>query len=328
LGVAGPWLLYCLVNYPQEFWHEDAQVWRHLGTNMEGWAAPWDRVAFDYLIAIYGVFYTPMLVAMIVLVGKAFRQRHLGLWLTYAWALGVLLPHLVAVTKTPSATVLAIPPCLLLLAHLIAEASRGERWPLTALAAIFMMSLALPAVVRDPGHGYPSSRAFGAILYQARWVLHHVGWALAMAALATFALWWMPRSWSVLARPARGSGQLFCAGVLAWLLVQTGLASWKVTSKDRNNPACVEVGQYSRAHLPENAVLFCEGPQHFEHLMIMFYADRTSYPLNRQTCDRLAAQVTAAGGVPYLVSWRTLPYPIVRVASNRGPTIYRWRPPG
>ena len=59
-------MIFCLLQYPDEFWQEESQVWKHLGTDIEGWAAPWDRVAFDYLIGIYGVFYTPMLVAGIL----------------------------------------------------------------------------------------------------------------------------------------------------------------------------------------------------------------------------------------------------------------------
>ena len=66
-----PWTLHCLREYPNEFWHEHAQVWRHLHGNVESWAAPWDRLVFDYMIAIYGVFYTPVIVAVVVLAAKA-----------------------------------------------------------------------------------------------------------------------------------------------------------------------------------------------------------------------------------------------------------------
>src|SRR5207253_2089545 len=82
LSVA-PWVVYCAAAYPAEFWHEHGMVWKHLHSNVEQWAAPWDRLAFDYLVAIYGVFYTPALVG-VVLVGKAVTRRHAGLWLTYA----------------------------------------------------------------------------------------------------------------------------------------------------------------------------------------------------------------------------------------------------
>ena len=92
----------------------------------------------------------------------------------YAWGLGVIVPHLFAMTKTPSATVLAMPPLLLLLGYLISEAWRGERWPLAALVGVLIMSLAMPAVIRRHGYGYPNSRAFGTLMLQATWVLYHV----------------------------------------------------------------------------------------------------------------------------------------------------------
>src|SRR5205807_1761825 len=131
----------------------------------------------------YGVFYTPVLVAAVVLAGKAVRGRHAGLWLVYAWGLGVVLPHLFAVSKTPSATVIALPAFLLLAGHLISEAWRGEPWPLAALAAVLAASVVFPGVIRNPGHGYPATRVFGGVMRQSLWVVGQVAGALAFAAV-------------------------------------------------------------------------------------------------------------------------------------------------
>ncbi len=328
LLVALPWQIYCAEQYPEEFWHEHAQIWKHLHSNVEQWAAPWDRVVFDYLIAMYGVFYTPILVAGMVLLGKAVAQRHRGLWLVYAWGLGVLLPHVFAVTKTPSATVLAMPPLLLLLGHLVAEASRGERWPLTALTGILVMSIIFPAVVKNPGHGHANPHVFGSIMNQALWVIDHVEGTLALVA-GVGILGMLAGNLGTLGRYVRGTALVFCAGVLAWLGLQTVQAAWRVTSNHVEDPFCVEVGAFARAQLPENAVLFCEEPHGFEHLTIMFYADRTCYPLAwGPGGNALARQVLQAGGVPYLVSHRRLPLAPVHVSRLGGPTIYRWQPPG
>src|SRR5262249_55785707 len=128
--IALPWHLYCLASFPQEFWHEQGQILRHLYADMEHWAAPWDRVVFDYLIAMHGHFATAILAAALAMLPTAVKQRHAGLWLTYAWLAGVLLPHLLATTKTPSATLLALPACTLLVGALVSAATRGERWPL------------------------------------------------------------------------------------------------------------------------------------------------------------------------------------------------------
>jgi 4-amino-4-deoxy-L-arabinose transferase len=327
LLTVAPWLVYCAAEYPLEFRHEHAQVWRHLYANVENWSAPWDRVVFDYLIAIYGIFYTPMLVASVVLVGKAVKGRHAGLWLVYAWGLGVVLPHVFAVSKTPSATVLAVPAFLLLTAHLVSEAWRGERWPPAALAAVLAMSIVFPAVINNPGYGYPLRRGFGGVMRQSLWVVGHVGGALALAA-GVLAAWGVLRRrllpGGVQGRWPLAGARLFCLCILAWLGAQSVVAAWRVTCADRNDPACLDVGTFARDHLPENAVLLCEERKGGEHLTTMFYADRTCYALTRDP-DVTARRVLRAGGVPYIVSSRRLPFPLVHTSGEQGPAVYLWR---
>jgi 4-amino-4-deoxy-L-arabinose transferase-like glycosyltransferase len=320
-----PWLVYCAISYPVEFFHEEAQIRRHLTFNVENWGAPWDRVAFDYLIAIYGVFYTPVLMAAFALVGIAVARRHAGLWLMYAWGFGVWIPHFFAATKTPSATTIAIPAFLLLLGYLIAESSRGERWSLTALTAILFMSIVLPAVVKNPGHGYPSSRAFGGVLRQAPWVIYHVAGAFALVGIISVAWLVLRRRFAFLSRSARVISTAFCVGVLILLAGQTVVAAWRVTDQDLNDPVSVEVGTFAREHLPENAVLLCEEKKGYEHLVIMFYADRTCYALAGKDRDDLAERIIQADGIPYVVSVRRLPFVPVHICEKRGPTVYLWR---
>jgi hypothetical protein len=316
------------VEFPREFWHEHAQVWRHLHANVETWGAPWDRLIFDYLIALYGVFYTLILVAVGVLLGRAVARRQAGLWLAYAWGLGVVLPHLFAVSKAPSATVIALPAFLLLGGHLISEAWRGERWPLAALIAVLAVSLLHPAVIRDPGHGYPFTRGFGGVMRQSWWVVGHVGGALALAAVGVAA-------WAITRRRLARDGALgrylligarvFCLCALGWLGAQTVRAAWRVTSINLNDPSCLDVGQFARDHLSENAVLLCEETRGGEHLTTMFYADRTCYALERDP-DVMARQVLRAGGVPYLVSYRRLSLPVVHASAGQSRTVYLWQP--
>ncbi|MCI0685524.1 MAG: glycosyltransferase family 39 protein, partial [Gemmataceae bacterium] len=211
LATVAPWAAYCMVNFPDEFWHEHALVWRHLHANVEGWAAPWDRLIFDYLIGMYGFFYTPVLVAVVALIGKAVVERHRGLWLVYAWGLGVVLVHLVATTKTPSGAVIAMPALLLLVGCLISEALRGDPWSSAALTGVLAMSLYMPAVIRNPGYGYPSSRGFGVIMFGSTWVLYHVGCALSIAAVT-----WLInclrtlQGWGIAGRVVRVLALVFC----------------------------------------------------------------------------------------------------------------------
>jgi len=328
LGMTGlivaPWTLYCATQFPVEFAHEHAQVLKHLHGNIENWAAPWDRLLFDYLIAIQGLFYTPVLVAALALLGQAVVQRHTGLWLSYAWALGVILPHVFAVTKTPSATLLALPACMLLLGRLVAEAFRGARWPLAALTGILVMSLMFPVVITEPGRGYPPSREFGAIMMESIWIIWHVTGALGIAAVLAAAWQWLP--WPRTSRMLAGAARAFCACAMVWLCSQSVRAAWRVTEADVNNSAAVELGEFARAHLPENAVLLCQISRGNEHLMGMFYTDRTCYPLQLKRLDETARQVQAAGGVPYIVCVQRLSYPIVYVARHSRFTVSRWQP--
>lgn len=321
----GPWLVYCLARYPSEFAHEHAQVWKHLTSNVEGWAAPWDRVAFDYLICLYGVFYAPILVAGIVLAGKTVRQHPTGLVLVYAWGLGVIIPHLLATSKTPSATLLAMPALLLLLSCFLADAWRGERWSLAALTGLLAMSFVFPATLKAPGYG-PSPHGFAGVMRQSLWVVGQVAGALAAAALV--GMFTCRRSLSGPSSLRCGvlvAARVFCLGALTWLGIQTVGAAWRVTERNVNDPWCEEVGGFARRQLPVNAVLLCEERRGNEHLTIMFYADRTCYALARSGPDAAAQQILRGGGVPYVVSRRKQPFVPVYVSARHNLTVYLWQ---
>src|SRR5262249_27990184 len=160
--------------------------------------------------------------------------------LVYAWGLGVVLPHLFAVTKTPSATVLAMPALFLLLGCLVAEAWRGGFWPLAALTAVLSLSVLSPAVVKGPGHGYPDAPGFGGVMWQASWVLDHVLGAAALvghlAIARVIVRAFLARNDASLGRYVRGSALLFCSAALGWLGWQTVAAAWDVTRANVNDP--------------------------------------------------------------------------------------------
>jgi hypothetical protein len=241
----------------------------------------------------------------------------------------VVLPHLFAVTKTPAATVIAVPPFLLLLAYLVTEAWRGGRGPLAALAAVLALSVLFPAVVKVPGYGYPPGRVFGGVMRQALWVLWHVAGALAVAAVLVSAAELARRLTPgavALGRYVRVAALVFCLGVLGWLGFQTVQGAWKVTSTDSGDPSSVAVGRFAREHLPANAVLLCEEQYGEDPLAIMFYADRTCYSLRQGDADRMARQIVQAGGAPYIVSHRRLPLPRVSGSGEDGPSVYLWQP--
>lgn len=328
IATVAPWQLYCMLAFPDEYWHEHTQVWRHLYSDVERWAAPWDRVLFDYMIAINGVFYTPMLVAAIALFPKGILERRAGYWLVLAWTAGVVAPHVFAVTKTPSATLLALPANLLLLGFLVASASRLERGSLIALTVILLMCLIVPPIVRPPGHGYPHLSGFGGVMRQALWVVVHLGVALSVMTLAGV----IGLAFQILLRLEQNTllrwvGRvmfLFCVGVLIWLSYQNLSAAWRVSSVDLNDPAAVEIGAFVQTNLPENAVLLCEQRKGYEAIALMFYTDRTCYPLGTRNHDELGPLILQSGGIPYVVTYRRLPLEVAHVC-RRGPTIYLWR---
>jgi hypothetical protein len=241
----------------------------------------------------------------------------------------VLLPHLFAVTKTPSATVIGMPAFLLLLGYLVSEACRRERWSLAALTAILAISVIFPAVVRNPGYGYPSPRVFAGIMHRSMWVIGHVAGALAVVALIA-GIWLLVgrrlAPMGLLCRSARVTALVFCLAALCWLGFVTVRAAWRDTNTNLNDPGSADVGQFARHHLPDNAVLLCEGSSGGEHLSTMFYADRTCYPLGWNGWEDLARQILRAGGIPYIVSQRRLPLVPVYVSARQGGTIYRWSP--
>jgi 4-amino-4-deoxy-L-arabinose transferase len=331
LLIAAPWPLYCLLHYPVEFAHEQALVWTHITSNVEGWGAPWDRVPFDYLIGLYGVFYTPALVAAVVLAGRALSGRHPGLVLVYAWGLGVVVPHLLVVTKTPSATVVGMPAFFLLLGCLVVEAGRGDRRSLAALTGVLAVGLVFPAVIPKPGYGPPRPPVFAGVMRQSLWVVGHVAGALTFVALAAVIARLAPRRRTTAVDVRRGyltvAAQVFCLGALVWLGIETVGAAWRVTERDVNDPACEEVGAFAGRHLPANAVLLCEEKRGDEPVTIMFYADRTCYPLDLRDQNETARQILRAGGVPYVVSRRSLPLAPVYVTARRGLAVYLWEQP-
>jgi hypothetical protein len=191
------------------------------------------------------------------------------------------------------------------------------------------MSLIFPVVNTEPGRGYPPSREFGAVMMESIWVIWHVTGALGVAAGLAGAWRWLPMrptSRIGMSQMSALAAHAFCACALAWLCYQTVLAAWHVAERNENNSAAVELGEFARAHLPENAVFFCQASRGNEHFMAMFYTDRTCYPLQLKRLDETARQVEAAGGVPYIVCVQRLSYPSVYVGRHSRFTVWQWQP--
>ena len=193
LATVAPWMIHCARSFPVEFEHEHGYVFTHLGEGVENWGGPWDRLVFDYLITLYHLFYTPLIVAGLALLGTAWSGRRMPLWLLYAWLFGVLAPHAVSATKTPSATLIAMPAGFLLLGHLIAEGWRGRTRALAAWAAIMVVVVIRPETIGRFGRGFPVPPRFAGVMLQTTWVLEQLALALVVfAAIELISRWKAP----------------------------------------------------------------------------------------------------------------------------------------
>lgn len=114
--IAGPWMAYTAYQYPVEFKIEHNYIFRHLTEDVEGWRAPWYKV-FLYSAQIFNLLTVPVAIAVCCSLIHLFREKNIGLFLFYAWGFGVLLPFSIAVTKTPSATLISMPAFLLILGN-------------------------------------------------------------------------------------------------------------------------------------------------------------------------------------------------------------------
>jgi 4-amino-4-deoxy-L-arabinose transferase-like glycosyltransferase len=312
-----PWTAYAWMNYPVEFLHENAYIFSHLSTGIDSWAAPWDRLVFDYSLLLYHAFYTSVLVAALVLLPKAVRERDLALLLLYAWGVGVLIPHLFAVSKTPSATLIGVPPFLLLFGRFVVRAWRGEAGPLAAWVAVAGMTLIFRPEITGWGQGYPDPPLFAGVMRERLWILWPVMGGVAAAAAV------MASRKRTAGANLRSLALTFTVAVSLWLGFLQVREAWEVTEENRDTPTFAEVAAFART-LPPNAVmLFDESARWGDHQLAEFLSYRTSYGFEGGAWKGMAREVRSKGGVPYVVSPSPLPLPAVFRSDRDNRTVYR-----
>ena len=140
-----PWTIYCLIYYRKEFLWEHKRVLDHLNTDVESWGASWDRPLFDYMPLFYPLFYAALVAAVLCLLVVLFKRWYLSELFVLAWSIGVIVPHTLAETKTPSATMIAVPPLLICLAAVISRAWQRKDWVYTAIWGAGMLAITLIA---------------------------------------------------------------------------------------------------------------------------------------------------------------------------------------
>src|SRR5262249_37335205 len=151
---------------------------------------------------------------------------------------------LMAVSKTPSATMLAMPPLFLLLGCLVTEAWHGERWPLAALTGVLAMSLISLAIQRVLRNFDTNPRVLGGAIRQSLWVTGQVVGAVVIA--------WVVRRQVLVVGPGRlprflrMAAVAFTVSVMACLGIVTVRAAWRVTNANDNDLEYMDVGQFAR----------------------------------------------------------------------------------
>ena len=104
---------------------EHNYIFKHLTENVENWGAPWYKTLI-YTAEILNSFLVPVILAVCLSVRQLVRRKQFGLWLLYAWGFGVLTPFLLAVTKTPSATLIGMPAFFLIFGDFAARTTRRK----------------------------------------------------------------------------------------------------------------------------------------------------------------------------------------------------------
>ena len=125
----------------RNFLWEHKRVLDHLNTDVESWGASWDRPLFDYMPLFYPMFYAALVAAVLCLLVVMFRRWQLAELFVLAWGIGVIVPHTLAETKTPSATMIAVSPLLICLAAVISRAWQRRDWVYTAIWAAGMLAI-------------------------------------------------------------------------------------------------------------------------------------------------------------------------------------------
>jgi 4-amino-4-deoxy-L-arabinose transferase-like glycosyltransferase len=315
-----PWAIYCLILYPDEYKYEHRRVFDHLNTDIESWGATWDRPLFDYMVWFYPVFYVAVLAAVCCLIWVMFKRRRLGEFFILAWAIGVIVPHTLATTKTPSATMIGVPPLLIAIALMIGYAWRPGDWRYTAAWFASMLAITLVKGGKSLVAGrdqFDSMQKFAPFVETNFWIIKQLAAFVVILAVLMGVYQGLRRfPW----RQWVWQGFRLAALLLALFYAKGYVNSAiQVTNRNADEPLYTALGERIQRELPQNACLFLDDPTVGSHFTLMYYADRSTYVIWHQYMqaprDTPSDAKTAreAGAIPYLVAVKgeTYDYPLV-----------------
>ena len=316
IATVAPWVIYCLIYYRKEFLWEHKRVLDHLNTDVESWGASWDRPLFDYMPLFYPLFYAALVAAVLCLLVVMFRRWQLAELFVLAWGIGVVVPHTLAETKTPSATMIAVTPLLICLAAVISRAWQRRDWIYTAIWCAGMLAITIISggrtlvKSRDQFDGLKKIAPFIETNF---WIVEQlIGFGVLLAVFAgVYVLIQHQNSqrWIWLGlRTVALIIALFYAGRYVH-------AAYNVTERNYKVPLYKTSGQRLQREIPENACFFLDDERVGAHFDLMYYADRSTYQIynkHRKEGPRdfksEAKKAREAGAIPYLFSVKDIMY--------------------
>jgi hypothetical protein len=321
-----PWIAICLIRWPELFMQENVHALRHLSQDIENWAQPWDRVLFDYWINIFYVYYPLVLVAAVIVAIRAFRLRDWRLWFLLAWAIGVLTPHLLATSKTMTATLIGWPAMWLMAGYLVSQAVRGCGMSAGAWAAAVVLPLVMLHSGDIPAGGWSLEvkPAAGQIMSQHLWVLWYVLGALLVGVVVAM----LRRRWLRIGAVYVASAAMVVLAARWWGGdTPRGYAylAWRATQPPKDEPDFSAIGAFAQK-LPPQAVFMVQERQKLENKLIQFEADRSCYAVHPGDWPAMGQKLIDVGGLPYLITSEPIDLPAVFVDATSGRTVYACSP--
>lgn len=322
IATVAPWTIFCLIKYPKEFIWEHQRVIDHLNTNVEKWAASWDRPLFEYMPLFYPFFYAIIFATVLCLIVILLKRWRLPELFLLAWAIGVIVPHTLAETKTPSATMIAVPPLLICLAAVISQAWKHRDRLYTIIWVSSTLSLVITTTLHAKTKGSIALRnliptnaivGFAPFIVKHFWIVEQlIGFTILFAVFGWVFL--LIRKWE---RQKWGWLGLRIAALTITLFYTLSYvnATYKVTVRNVQTPLYVKSGERIQSELPKNACFFTDDQRRGAHFDLMYYADRSTYQIYHigmkapRNLTKDATEARRAGAIPYLYSVKQEEYP-------------------
>lgn len=306
LITVAPWALFCLIYYPMEYIYVHDITLAHLHSDVEGWSATWDRTLFDYMPMLYVGIYCLVLLSFLSFI---FNIRCFANFFILAWVVITVTPHVYSVTKTPSATLIAVPALLTMLALVLRRSWQKNDWLYTSIFLSSVCSISLLTEKSEKVLKPPLFLdKFAPFVEKNYWIVSQMGLALLLLCLL-FLLHVFLRRFSDI-RQNIWKALRICWLVIFLLILQPYFSeTLRIIMTKQNVASYVQLAKRLNRELPNNAVIFFVSNDKEIQYLLMYYADRSVYNtknnklfVSKADFVRNKKLVRSKGGIPYLLS--------------------------